>query len=95
MSSVSALEQGVDARVKPGHDESCAWRPQYLNAPSRRRRAAQHPGQEDEAADLTAAYSAGVGAGGVGGASAGGVGVPAAGLAAFFSTMATAMIEPS
>lgn len=43
----------------------------------------------------TQPYSAGVGAGGVGGASAGGVGVPAAGLAAFFSTMATAMIEPS
>src|SRR5258708_38332958 len=56
----AAFEQVVDARVKPGHDES--------------------------------PYSAGLAAGG--GAAGGGVAAAAA-AAAFFSTMRTAMIEPS
>ena len=71
----AALEQVVDARVKPGHDESSAA---YSDD---RRKVPRHP------------YSAGLAAGG-GGAAVGGVAVVLA-VAARFSTMRTAMIEPS
>jgi hypothetical protein len=61
----AALEQVVDARVKPGQDESWA-------------------AQADDRKNAGGApYSAGLAAGG------------GAAAAAFFSTIATAMIEPS
>jgi len=69
---LSALKQGVDARVKPGHDES---REQYPKG----------------AID---GYSAGGSAGGVSDGVSGGVSA-AFRFAAFFSTIETAMIEPS
>ena len=64
----AALDQVVDARVKPGHDESWAARRDH------RENVTEVP------------YSAGLASGG---------GVVAAWAAAFFSTMPTAMIEPS
>ena len=71
----AALEQVVDARVKPGHDESAQYdADDARNARERR-------------------YSAGLAAGG--GAADGGVAAAALAAAAFFSTMRTAMIEPS
>src|SRR5260370_5469599 len=102
----AALEQVVDARVKPGHGEL------YLvpdavqrllavhrragtttmllrdgpGSAAQRSRAAQHPGNE-------APYSAGLAAGG--GGAADGAAAAAFALAAFFSTMRTARIEPS
>jgi len=66
------LKQGVDARVKPGHDES---REQYLKG-------------------ATGGYSAGGSAGGVSDGVSGGVWA-ALRFAAFFSTIETAIIEPS
>ena len=70
----AALDQVVDARVKPGHDESQA-------------------AQRDDRKNPTGApYSAGLASGG---GLAGGVPEAALVAAAFFSTTATAMIEPS
>ena len=66
----AALDQVVDARVKPGHDESWAAR------------------RYDRKNVTRAPYSAGSGAGG-------GALAAACVAAAFFSTMRTAMIEPS
>jgi hypothetical protein len=71
-----ALEQVVDARVKPGHDESSAAHKEDREKTAQARR-----------------YSAGVGLGG--GLAGGGVVAEAFAAAAFFSTMRTAMIEPS
>jgi hypothetical protein len=66
----AALDQVVDARVKPGHDESWAARGNHRK-------------------NVTAApYSTGSAAGG-------GALAVAFAAAAFFSTMRTAMIEPS
>jgi hypothetical protein len=75
----AALEQVVDARVKPGHDEFglAAFR---MTGECLGR--AQRP------------YSAGLAAGG-GGAAEGGVPAAELAAAAFFSTIRTAMIEPS
>jgi len=70
----AALDQVVDAGVKPGYDES--W-------------AAQSDDREKAAG---APYSAGLASGG--GLAGGGV-VEAWAAAAFFSTIRTAMIEPS
>jgi len=69
----AALEQVVDARVKPGHDESGAAQ------------------SDDRKKAAAAPYSAGLASGG---GLAGG-GVVEAWAAARFSTMRTAMIEPS
>jgi hypothetical protein len=67
----AALEQSMDARVKPGYDESYAETEMILRPD----------------------YSAGVGLGG--GLAGGGVAADVRALVAFFSTMRTAMIEPS
>src|ERR1700722_9539186 len=71
----AALDQVVDTRVKPGHDES------WTVSRNDRRNTGEPP------------YSAGFGSGGGGVADGGAVAAVAA--AAFFSTMRTAMIEPS
>ena len=71
----AALEQVVDARVKPGHDESQTTETDH----------------REKVAD--AGHSAGVGLGG--GLAGGGVVALALAAAALFSTMRTAMIEPS
>ena len=70
------LEQVVDARVKPGHDES--WERAVMIGKTKPVRP----------------YSAGLASGG-GGVAEGGVPAAALAAAARFSTMATAMIEPS
>jgi hypothetical protein len=80
-SILGGLEQAADVRVKPGNRESKGIAAMI-----------PEPGWR--------AYSAGVVAGGVGGVSAGGesaggVVLDAASLAFRFSTMLTAMIEPS
>jgi hypothetical protein len=71
----AALEQVVDARVKPGHDESRGYRAMIGET------------------QALCPYSAGFAAGG-GGAAGGGVVVVLEAVARF-STMLTAMIEPS
>ena len=71
-----ALEQVVDARVKPGHDES--WK-----------RTAMIGKMEP-----VRPYSAGLASGG-GGLAEGGAPAAVLAVAARFSTMATATIEPS